>query len=205
MSGGERGPAPRSSGVAGAPGAGASRRPGLRERIYRLRGVLLAPPLLAALAVGGDGGAGWWVLGLALFGAGAALRVWAQQHVRYRLDGASTLATTGPYRRTRNPVYLGTILACAGAVAVLGRPGLVLATAAWCAAVYGPVVRFEEDHLRRKFGEEYRRYRRRVPRWRPTRSSDPLQLVNGRLWAALRAESGLLLLLAPFLLRAALG
>lgn len=169
--------------------------------MYRHRGVLLAPPLLLALLLGGEGGAGWWALGLALFAAGAALRVWAQEHVRYRLDGAHSLATTGPYRRTRNPVYLGTILLCAGAVAVLGRPWILVATVAWCAAVYAPVVRFEEAHLERKFGDEYRAYRSRVPRWRPRRTSAPLELVNDRLGPALRAEAGLFLLLVPFGLR----
>lgn len=175
------------------------------ELAYRHRGPLLAPPLVAALILGGDGAGPWaWALGLALFGLGAGLRVWAQEHVRYRLDGAHSLATTGPYRRVRNPVYLGTTLLCAGAVATTGRPWLTAATVAWCAAAYAPVVRFEERHLGEKFGDEYREYRRRVPRWRPRRAPAPLELVNGHLAPALRAEAGTLLVLLPFALRASL-
>lgn len=175
------------------------------ELAYRYRGALLAPPLLAALVAGGGGSGTWaWGLGLLLFGAGALLRVWAQEHVRYRLGGAHSLATTGPYRRVRNPVYLGTTLLCAGAACTTGRPWLAVAVAAWCAAVYRPVVRFEEGHLERKFGEAYREYRRRVPRWRPRRSSAPMGLANEHLLPALRAEAGTLLVLVPFLLRAAL-
>lgn len=182
-----------------------SRSAGLREFLYRYRGPLLAPPLLVALVLGAEGaGALAWGVGLALFGAGAALRVWAQEHVRYRLDGAHSLATTGPYRRVRNPVYLGTVLLCVGAVSTTGRPWLTAVTAAWCAALYGPVVRFEEEHLEEKFGDAYREYRRRVPRWRPRGDPAPLELANGHLVPALRAEAGTLLVLLPFVLRAML-
>lgn len=186
--------------------ADAARPPGsLGELVYRYRGPLLAPPLLAALVLGGDGDGIWaWAVGAALFAAGAGLRVWAQEHVRYRLDGAHSLATTGPYRRLRNPVYLGTTLLCVGTVATTGRPWLAAVTAAWCAGVYAPAVRFEEAHLREKFGEAYRRYRRRVPRWRPRLGAGPLELTNEHLGPALRAEAGTLLVLAPFVLRAAL-
>jgi len=178
----------------------------MTELLYRYRGVLLSPPLLAALALGGDAaGLLDWGLGLTLFAFGGALRVWAQEHVRYRLDGAHSLATTGPYRRVRNPVYLGTTLLCAGAVATTGRPWMTAATVAWAAAVYAPVVRFEEAHLEEKFGDAYRVYRRRVPRWRPRGRSAPLELVNdGYLGPALRAESGTLLVLLPFVVRALL-
>lgn len=177
----------------------------LRERIYRHRGPLLAPPLLLALLLGGDGAGAWpWGAGLAMFGIGAAIRVWAGEHVRYRLNDAHRLATTGPYRRVRNPVYLGTILLCTGAAATTGRPWVAVLTAAWCAAVYAPVVRFEEAHLEEKFGDEYREYRRRVPRWTPRPAAGPLELSTGHLPAALRAEAGTLLVLVPFLLRSAL-
>lgn len=174
------------------------------ELAYRYRGALLAPPLLASLLLPADGGLVSWTAGLALFAAGFVLRVWAQEHVRYRIDAAPSLTTDGPYSRVRNPVYLGTILVCAGAVATTGRPWLAGATAAWCAAVYVPVVRFEERHLERRFGRAYRRYRSGVPRWVPRPDPDPLELVNDQLAPALRAESGNLLLLVPFAVRALL-
>lgn len=179
--------------------------PGARELIYRYRGPLLSPPLLAALLLGGAGtGPGPWMGGLALFAAGAATRVWAGQHVRYRLGDAHRLATSGPYRRVRNPVYLGTVLLCAGAVLTTGRWWLVGLTVGWCAAVYAVVVRFEEAHLAAKFGDAYRAYRERVPRWLPRPASGPLGLATDHLPASLRAEAGTLLVLLPFLLRPAL-
>lgn len=194
--------------MSSAEGAGGAARPpaGLRELVYRYRGPLLAPPLLAALVAGGDAAGAWaWGVGLGLFAFGTGLRVWAQEHVRYRLDGAHSLATTGPYRRLRNPVYLGTTLLCVGAVATTGRLWLAAVTAAWCVAVYAPVVRFEEDHLEGKFGDDYRRYRSRVPRWRPRLGAGPLELATGGyLLPALRAEAGTLLVLVPFVLRALL-
>lgn len=190
----------------GGAGAAARSSAGLRELVYRYRGPLLAPPLLVALVLGGEGNGAWrWITGVGLFAIGAGLRVWAQEHVRYRLDGAHSLATTGPYRWLRNPVYLGTILLCSGAVATTGRLWLAAVTVFWCAAVYVPVVRFEEGHLGEKFGEAYRRYRRRVPRWRPRLGTGPLELVaEGYLAPAVRAEAGTLLVLLSFVLRALL-
>lgn len=174
------------------------------EWAYRYRGALLAPPIVASLLLPADHGAVAWAAGLALFAAGVLVRVWAGQHVRYRTEAAPRLATSGPYRRVRNPVYLGTILVCVGAVATTGRPGVAGATAAWCAAVYAPVVRFEERHLERRFGRAYRRYRRDAPRWIPRPDSAPLELTTEHLVSALRAESGNLLLLLPFVVKALL-
>ena len=78
---------------------------------------------------------------------------------------AEALVTDGPYRFTRNPMYLG--MACAYA-------GLALATGAlWSLAVLPLVILVvdraivprEEAHLATSIGEEYERYRRTVRRW----------------------------------------
>jgi protein-S-isoprenylcysteine O-methyltransferase Ste14 len=78
---------------------------------------------------------------------------------------ATALVTGGPYRFTRNPMYLG----MAGAYA-----GLAVATGVLWALAFLPVVvltidrlviRREERHLAVAFGEEYERYRSRVRRW----------------------------------------
>jgi protein-S-isoprenylcysteine O-methyltransferase Ste14 len=77
---------------------------------------------------------------------------------------ASALVTTGPFRLTRNPIYLAFTLL------VLG---VALGTASWWPVITLPlvlvamtwVIRGEERSLERLFGEEYRRYRHRVRRW----------------------------------------
>lgn len=78
---------------------------------------------------------------------------------------ATALVTDGPYRFSRNPMYLGFTfiylgVACwvntAWPVALLPLVLLVMQ--------YGVILR-EEAYLERKFGEEYRAFRRRVRRW----------------------------------------
>jgi protein-S-isoprenylcysteine O-methyltransferase Ste14 len=79
------------------------------------------------------------------------------------LSQPTALVLAGPYRFTRNPDYIGQALLCAGllfdAPAVL--PGTILALF----VVHLTVVPREERFLEQRFGEPYREYRSRVPRW----------------------------------------
>lgn len=78
---------------------------------------------------------------------------------------STALIESGPFRRSRNPVYLG-------------LSGIQLGVALWASSLWvlltlGPVlavmrrgvVEREERYLAGKFGEAYERYRERVPRW----------------------------------------
>jgi protein-S-isoprenylcysteine O-methyltransferase Ste14 len=78
--------------------------------------------------------------------------------------------TTGPYRFTRNPQYLGYLVTLLGlAVARRSSEGLALTVAA--AAVFGYWVPVEERHLTATLGRTYREYVAATPRWigRPAR------------------------------------
>jgi len=77
----------------------------------------------------------------------------------------TTLVVSGPYQVTRNPLYLSLTLFYAG---------ISLLANAFMALLLLPVVLFiinrgvidrEERYLERKFGDEYLRYKMRVPRW----------------------------------------
>ncbi|HEY8276148.1 MAG TPA: isoprenylcysteine carboxylmethyltransferase family protein [Methyloceanibacter sp.] len=78
---------------------------------------------------------------------------------------ATTLVTHGPYRVTRNPIYIGFTLAYFGIA--------ILATSVWMLFLLVPllivlqrgVVEREESYLNAKFGEAYDKYKVRVPRW----------------------------------------
>jgi protein-S-isoprenylcysteine O-methyltransferase Ste14 len=77
----------------------------------------------------------------------------------------ATLITSGPYRFSRNPLYLGgNVFIFFGAALLLGSPTAVVAT-----AIHIPLmdlfIRREERQLERVFGEEWQRYRKRVRRW----------------------------------------
>jgi protein-S-isoprenylcysteine O-methyltransferase Ste14 len=78
---------------------------------------------------------------------------------------STALVTTGIYRYSRNPIYLGMTLIYVGlslfADSLLALAWLPLALI----IIYNGVIRREERYLERKFGEDYRAYRGRVRRW----------------------------------------
>lgn len=78
---------------------------------------------------------------------------------------AAVLVTEGPYRFSRNPIYLGLALGYAGvAIAANSLWALLLLIPTLAVIRYGVVAR-EEVYLERRFGEEYRRYKASVRRW----------------------------------------
>ena len=78
---------------------------------------------------------------------------------------SSALVTTGPYRFSRNPMYVGLTLLYAGvAIWVNTVWPLLFLPVILIVLHYGVVVR-EEAYLARTFGDEYRHYARRVRRW----------------------------------------
>jgi protein-S-isoprenylcysteine O-methyltransferase Ste14 len=78
---------------------------------------------------------------------------------------ATALVVTGPYRWSRNPLYLAMIVMYVGlGIAALSLWALLLAVPLILLLNYGVIIR-EEAYLERKFGAEYRAYRARVRRW----------------------------------------
>jgi len=114
--------------------------------------LLLSRPTVKLLIAGG-----------AVAAAGLALRAFAAGH----LAKNQRLAMSGPYAYTRNPLYFGSALMGVGFAVAGGRWIVALACLVFFAAVYGPVIRREEEYLRREFGEVYDRYAQRVPLFLP--------------------------------------
>ena len=100
--------------------------------------------------------------------AGLALRAWAAGH----LAKNQQLAAGGPYAYTRNPLYLGTLLAAAGLAIAARSVWLAVAFGAVFLLVYLPVIMLEEQHLRKLF-PEYAAYAGSVPCLIPHRKPMP--------------------------------
>ena len=77
----------------------------------------------------------------------------------------TAIATTGPYRFTRNPLYLSLAIIYLGAALLLGYLWPLLFLPLAVALITRLVITREEGYLEGKFGTEYARYRDSVRRW----------------------------------------
>lgn len=124
----------------------------------RWRAVPLLPERLAAPV-----GIAALLLGLVAL---AALRQFIRAGTRPEPWKPTTaLVTNGPYRFTRNPMYLGFTFVYLGITCWVNTVWPVALLPLVLLAMHHGVIRREEVYLERKFGEEYRAFRRRVRRW----------------------------------------
>lgn len=126
--------------------------------LHRWHAVRLLPARLAASV-------GIALLLLGLIGAPAVLAFRRVNTSPKPWKPTTAMVTTGPYRLTRNPMYLGFTLLYLGTTCWVNTLWpLLLLPLVLVTMHYGVIVR-EERYLERLFGEEYLTYKRRVPRW----------------------------------------
>jgi protein-S-isoprenylcysteine O-methyltransferase Ste14 len=77
----------------------------------------------------------------------------------------TTIVDAGPYRFTRNPIYLGMIVGLVGLAIAFDSLWLLVAVMPFALVIRYGVVAREEAYLERKFGDVYGPYRSRVRRW----------------------------------------
>ena len=82
-------------------------------------------------------------------------------------DETSVLVVQGPYRYVRNPMITAVATLLIGEATLLGSPWIAAWTGIFLAINFTYFLRFEEPGLERRFGEQYRVYKRNVPRWVP--------------------------------------
>jgi protein-S-isoprenylcysteine O-methyltransferase Ste14 len=149
-------------------------------------GVVLPPPLLFAggfaaawvldrvllFEIDGDGaGRTQLLIASVLLLAGLGLGAWGVVTlVRSRTPviprrPARRLVRTGPYRFTRNPIYVGMIAVYAGLALALNAAWPLVVLPLLLVALGHQVIRREERHLAQAFGDAYAAYRRQVRRW----------------------------------------
>jgi protein-S-isoprenylcysteine O-methyltransferase Ste14 len=93
-------------------------------------------------------------------------RLFKQAGTPFRpISPATTIVREGPYRISRNPMYLGMAGLLAGLGIVLGSPCFGGAVIAFLVIIHFGVVLPEERYLESLHGETYRSYQRQVRRW----------------------------------------
>lgn len=146
-------------------------------------GVVIPPPLIVLvgflLGVGLQrwlGSPGWTFPGRRALGFGLATigLGWAVAGMltfrRHRtainpMHPASTVVTGGPYRFTRNPMYLGLSIIYLGLALAFGQLWALVTFPLTIGFLQSHAIQREERYLAAKFGETYREYRQRVRRW----------------------------------------
>ncbi len=111
------------------------------------------------------------VAGIVLLVVGVLMLVVAARAatIAYNSD---RLATTGIFGLTRNPIYAAWILCLIPGLVLLSRSWLLLLTPVVAYVVFKAKIRRENEYLEKRFGEDYRTYKRRVnelvpfPRWK---------------------------------------
>lgn len=99
------------------------------------------------------------------------LASWAIAHFRRNGQNekpwtpTTAIVGAGPYRFTRNPMYVGMVLLCIGAAVLLSNWWILALTPVCALTLQWFAIRPEEAYLESKFGAGYRAYKRRVRRW----------------------------------------
>ncbi len=111
-------------------------------------------------------------IGALLVFLSAALRTWGAAYLRTEIvhdtaQHSDALVADGPFRYTRNPLYLANLPMAAGIGVLASRWGFIFLVLANWIFVYRLILR-EEKALRQSQGESYRAYCETVPRFWPS-------------------------------------
>jgi protein-S-isoprenylcysteine O-methyltransferase Ste14 len=126
---------------------------------------------LVPLRLHAEASPGTVVAGAVLFGAGAVIAGWSwslfHKAGTTRVPGqpSTALVTSGPYRRSRNPMYVGLALVYLGEAGMLRQAWPVLALPLVLAYLNWVVIPVEERRLHEVFGDAYDRYCAITRRW----------------------------------------
>ena len=125
-------------------------------------------------------------------------RTWSTLFIGGRKNNA--LTTDGPYSVSRNPLYLFSIIGAAGVGAQFGSFTVALVCGLFAWMVFLWTVWREEASLLRSFGDDYRKYVARVPRFLPNPAlwhSPPTLTVNPRLIVTTFFDAAIFLVAIP--------
>lgn len=113
----------------------------------------------------------FWPIGLLMVIVALAIVAWAfftfkGIHTTIMPNkAASHLATKGPFRFSRNPIYVADIIIISGIGLATGNPWMLITAAAAIFVIEEMAIKREEIHLKAKFGQDWNEYARKVRRW----------------------------------------
>ena len=116
-------------------------------------------------------GPAWFYPGLLLIVGGVLLAVVAERLFARAGTGvrpftpSTAVVASGPYRFTRNPMYLGMMIVLLGGFLLSGRLGPILVIPVFFWWIHTRFVLREEVHMERALGKDYLNYKRSVRRW----------------------------------------
>ena len=125
---------------------------------------LMPLPFLPAVVSAGWLGTIVFVLALVLVAWAITTMTRAGSNVPTNLP-STTIVEAGPYRFTRNPIYLGMVLGLIGLAIAFNGLWLLMTLVPFALVIRYGVVAREEAYLERKFGDVYLGYKSRVRRW----------------------------------------
>ena len=125
---------------------------------------LVALPTVSSILRYGVGGF-IVVTSVALFGVWPAVLFQRSGQDPKPWTATPELVLEGPYKFTRNPMYLTMVLVCVGFAVMLVSAWVLLLTPLCGMILYLIAIRHEEVYLEQKFADRYLRYKDRVRRW----------------------------------------
>lgn len=126
-------------------------------------------PLLSAAALPAP--ARYWIGAVIAAVAVAVLVVWPfRQFQATKQDvkpwtSTPEIVVSGPYRFTRNPMYLAMVIVCLAFAIILSEPWILVLTPLCAYLLWRVAIRHEEAYLEAKFGQSYLDYKTSVRRW----------------------------------------
>lgn len=113
----------------------------------------------------------WNLVGMLFIILGLLLALWVEgvfQRAKTTVkpfEKTSALVTSGPFRFSRNPMYLGMTVIFIGVTIILGNFLCLIGAIAFVITVNVKFIKFEEAKMTKTFGAEYIEYKQNVRRW----------------------------------------
>lgn len=111
------------------------------------------------------------LIGIIFIVLGLFLNIWADhlfKKVKTTIkpfEKSKQLTTEGPFRFTRNPMYLGMLLALIGESLIFGSIVTIISPLLFIILINKVFIKYEENDLEKTFGKEFLIYKSRVRKW----------------------------------------